>query len=159
MEVGSSFEAGMSEVEAISGATGSELEALENKAKSLGSSTKFSATEAASAMTNMSLAGWSVNQTLSGIDGVLQLAAASNMDLADASQIVTDNISTFNLEASQSTHLADMMAYAQANSSTTAAELGEAYKNCGANMNAAGQDIETTTSFLEALANNGLRMQ
>lgn len=157
VEVGSSFEAGMSEVEAISGATGSELEALENKAKSLGSSTKFSATEAASAMTNMSLAGWSVNQTLSGIDGVLQLAAASNMDLADASQIVTDNISTFNLEASQSTHLADMMAYAQANSSTTAAELGEAYKNCGANMNAAGQDIETTTSFLEALANNGLR--
>lgn len=157
VEVGSSFEAGMSEVETISGATGSELEALENKAKSLGSSTKFSATEAANAMTNMSLAGWSVNQTLSGIDGVLQLAAASNMDLADASQIVTDNISTFNLEASQSTHLADMMAYAQANSSTTAAELGEAYKNCGANMNAAGQDIETTTSFLEALANNGLR--
>ena len=157
VEVGSSFEAGMSEVEAISGATGSELEALENKAKSLGSSTKFSATEAASAMTNMSLAGWSVNQTLSGIDGVLQLAAASNMDLAEASQVVTDNISTFNLEASQSTHIADMMAYAQANSSTTAAELGEAYKNCGANMNAAGQDIETTTSFLEALANNGLR--
>ena len=157
VEVGSSFEAGMSEVEAISGATGSELEALENKAKSLGSSTKFSATEAANAMTNMSLAGWTVNQTLSGIDGVLQLAAASNMDLADASQVVTDNISTFNLEASQSTHLADMMAYAQANSSTTAAELGEAYKNCGANMNAAGQDIETTTSFLEALANNGLR--
>ena len=157
VEVGSSFEAGMSEVEAISGATGSELETLESKAKSLGSSTKFSATEVAGAMTNMSLAGWSVNQTLSGIDGVLQLAAASNMDLADASQIVTDNISTFNLEASQSTHLADMMAYAQANSSTTAAELGEAYKNCGANMNAAGQDIETTTSFLEALANNGLR--
>lgn len=157
VEVGSSFEAGMSEVEAISGATGSELKALENKAKSLGSSTKFSATEAANAMTNMSLAGWSVNQTLSGIDGVLQLAAASNMDLADASQVVTDNISSFNLEASQSTHIADMMAYAQANSSTTAAELGEAYKNCGANMNAAGQDIETTTSFLEALANNGLR--
>ena len=157
VEVGSSFEAGMSEVEAISGATGSELETLESKAKSLGSSTKFSATEVAGAMTNMSLAGWSVNQTLSGIDGVLQLAAASNMDLADASQVVTDNISSFNLEASQSTHIADMMAYAQANSSTTAAELGEAYKNCGANMNAAGQDIETTTSFLEVLANNGLR--
>ena len=157
VEVGSSFEAGMSEVEAISGATGSELETLESKAKSLGSSTKFSATEVAGAMTNMSLTGWSVNQTLSGIDGVRQLAAASNMDLADASQVVTDNISSFNLEASQSTHIADMMAYAQANSSTTAAELGEAYKNCGANMNAAGQDIETTTSFLEALANNGLR--
>lgn len=157
VEIGSAFEAGISEVEAISGATGSELEALENKAKSLGSSTKFYATEVAGAMTNMSLAGWSVNQTLSGIDGVLQLAAASGMDLANASQVVTDNISSFNLEASQSTHIADMMAYAQANSSTTAAELGEAYKNCGANMNAAGQDIETTTSMLESLANNGLR--
>lgn len=157
VEVGSSFEAGMSEVAAISGATGSELEALENKAKELGSSTKFSATEAASAMTNMSLAGWSVNQTLSGIDGVLQLAAASNMDLADASQIVTDNVSSFGLKAADAAKIADMMAYAQANSSTTAAELGEAYKNCGANMNAAGQDIETTTSMLEALANNGLR--
>lgn len=157
VEVGSSFEAGMSEVEAISGATGSELEALEDKAKSLGSSTKFSATEAASAMTNMSLAGWSVSQTLSGIDGVLQLAAASGMDLADASQVVTDNISSFELEAESAMHIADMMAYAQANSSTTAAELGEAYKNCGANMNAAGQDIETTTSMLESLANNGLR--
>lgn len=157
VEIGSAFEAGVSEVEAISGATGSELEALENKAKSLGSSTNFFATEVAGAMTNMSLAGWSVNQTLSGIDGVLQLAAASGMDLANASQVVTDNISSFNLEASQSTHIADMMAYAQANSSTTAAELGEAYKNCGANMNAAGQDIETTTSMLESLANNGLR--
>lgn len=157
VEVGSSFEAGISEVEAISGATGSELEKLKNKAKELGNSTKFSATEAASAMTNMSLAGWSVNQTLSGIDGVLQLAAASGMGLADASQVVTDNISAFNLEASESMHIADMMAYAQANSSTTAAELGEAYKNCGANMNAANQDIEITTSMLEALANNGLR--
>lgn len=157
VEVGSSFEAGISEVEAISGAAGSELEKLKNKAKELGSSTKFSATEAASAMTNMSLAGWSVNQTLSGIDGVLQLAAASGMGLADASQVVTDNISAFNLEASESMHIADMMAYAQANSSTTAAELGEAYKNCGANMNATNQDIEITTSMLEALANNGLR--
>lgn len=156
-EVGSSFEAGMSEVAAISGASGSELEALSDKAKELGSTTKFSATEAASAMTNMSLAGWSVDQTLSGIDGVMQLAAASGMDLADASQIVTDNISSFGLAASDATNIADMMAYAQANSSTTAAELGEAYKNCGANMNAAGQDIETTTSMLEALANNGLR--
>ena len=127
VEVGSSFEAGMSEVAAISGATGSELEALENKAKELGSSTKFSATEAASAMTNMSLAGWSVDQTLSGIDGVMQLAAASGMDLADASQIVTDNISSFGLKAADAAKIADMMAYAQANSSTTAAELGEMF--------------------------------
>ena len=157
IDVGSSFEAGMSQVAAISGASAEELEQLEGKAQQLGSSTKFSATEAADAMTNMSLAGWTVEQTLDGIDGVMQLAAASGMDLADASQIVTDNTSSFGLAASDASHLADMMAYAQAKSSTTAAELGEAYKNCAANMNAGGQDIETTTSMLEALANNGLR--
>ena len=157
VNVGSSFEAGMSEVAAISGATGSQLEALTAKAKELGSSTKFSATEAASALTNMSLAGWSVDESLAGIDGVLQLAAASGMSLADVSQAVTDNISSFKLEASDATQIADMMAFAQANSSTTAAELAQSYKNCAANMSAAGQDIETTTSMLESLANNGLR--
>lgn len=157
VEVGSSFEAGMSEVAAISGATGSQLEALTKKAKELGNSTKFSASEAASAFTNMSLAGWSVDQSLAGIDGVLQLAAASGMDLADASQAVTDNISAFNLQASDASRIADMMAFAQANSSTTAAELAQSYKNCAANMHSAGQDIETTTSMLEILANNGLR--
>ena len=157
VNVGSSFEAGMSEVAAISGATGSQLEKLTQKAKELGSSTKFSATEAASAFTNMSLAGWSVDQSLAGIDGVLQLAAASGMDLADASQAVTDNISAFNLQASDASRIADMMAFAQANSSTTAAELAQSYKNCAANMHSAGQDIETTTSMLEIMANNGLR--
>ena len=157
IDVGSSFEAGMSQVAAISGASGDELEQLEEKAKQLGAATKFSATDAADAMTNMSLAGWTVEQTLDGIDGVMQLAAASGMELADASQIVTDNVSTFGLAASDASRLADMMAYAQANSSTTAAELGEAYKNCAANMSASGQDIETTTSLLEAMANNGLR--
>lgn len=157
VNVGSSFEAGMSEVAAISGATDAQLEALTAKAKELGSSTKFSATEAASALTNMSLAGWSVDESLAGIDGVLQLAAASGMSLADASQAVTDNISSFKLEASDATQIADMMAFAQANSSTTAAELAQSYKNCAANMSAAGQDIETTTSMLESLANNGLR--
>lgn len=157
VNVGSSFEAGMSEVAAISGATGTQLQALTQKAKELGNSTKFSATEAASAFTNMSLAGWTVEQSLSGIDGVLQLAAASGMGLADASQAVTDNISAFNLQASDASKIADMMAFAQANSSTTAAELAQSYKNCAANMHSAGQDIETTTSILEILANNGLR--
>lgn len=157
VNVGSSFEAGMSEVAAISGATGTQLQALTQKAKELGNSTKFSASEAASAFTNMSLAGWSVDQSLAGIDGVLQLAAASGMDLADASQTVTDNISAFNLQASDASRIADMMAFAQANSSTTAAELAQSYKNCAANMHSAGQDIETTTSMLEILANNGLR--
>lgn len=157
IDVGSSFEAAMSEVQAISGASGEDLDALSEKAKELGASTKFSATEAAEAFKYMSLAGWDTKSMLSGIDGVMSLAAASGMDLAQASDMVTDYLSAFGLEASESTKIADMLAFAQANSSTTAEQLGEAYGNCAANMHAAGQDIETTTSFLEAFANQGIK--
>ncbi len=155
VEVGSAFEASMSEVQAISGATSAELEKMSAKAKQLGSSTKFSATETSQAFKYMALAGWDTNKSISAIDGVLQLAAASGMDLAKASDMVTDYLSAFGMEADQATYMADMLAYAQAHSNTTAEQLGEAYKNCAANMNASGQDIETTTSLLEALANQG----
>lgn len=155
VEVGSTFEASMSEVQAISGATSAELEKMSAKAKQLGSSSKFSATEASQAFKYMALAGWDTNKSISAIDGVLQLAAASGMDLAKASDMVTDYLSAFGMEADQATYMADMLAYAQAHSNTTAEQLGEAYKNCAANMNASGQDIETTTSLLEALANQG----
>ena len=155
IEVGSAFEASMSEVQAISGATSEELEKMSAKAKQLGSSTKFSATEASQAFKYMALAGWDTNKSISAIDGVMQLAAASGMDLAKASDMVTDYLSAFGMEADQATYMADMLAYAQAHSNTTAEQLGEAYKNCAANMNASGQDIETTTSLLEALANQG----
>lgn len=157
VEVGSSFEAAMSEVAAISGATGSDLEALENKAKELGSSTKFSATEAAEALKYMSLAGWSTADMLSGIDGIMSLAAASGMDLASASDMVTDYLSAFGMQAEESAHLADLLAYAQANNNTSAQQLGEAYQNCAADMHAAGQDVETVTSLLEAMANQGTK--
>ena len=155
VEVGSAFEASMSEVQAISGATGAELEKMSAKAKQLGSTTKFSATEASQAFKYMALAGWDTNKSISAVDGVLQLAAASGMDLAAASDMVTDYLSAFGMEASQATYMADMLAYAQSHSNTTAEQLGEAYKNCAANMNASGQDIETTTAMLEALANQG----
>lgn len=155
IQVGSAFEASMSEVQAISGATGAELEKMSAKAKQLGSSSKFSATEASQAFKYMALAGWDTSKSISAIDGVLQLAAASGMDLAKASDMVTDYLSAFGMEADQATYMADMLAYAQAHSNTTAEQLGEAYKNCAANMNASGQDIETTTSLLEALANQG----
>lgn len=155
VQVGSAFEASMSEVQAISGATSAELEKMSAKAKQLGSSSKFSATEASQAFKYMALAGWDTNKSISAIDGVLQLAAASGMDLAKASDMVTDYLSAFGMEADQATYMADMLAYAQAHSNTTAEQLGEAYKNCAANMNASGQDIETTTSLLEALANQG----
>ena len=157
IQVGSAFEASMSEVQAISGTTGAELEKMSAKAKQLGSTTKFSATEASQAFKYMALAGWDTNKSISAIDGVLQLAAASGMDLAAASDMVTDYLSAFGMEASQATYMADMLAYAQSHSNTTAEQLGEAYKNCAANMNASGQDIETTTALLEALANQGAK--
>lgn len=155
VQVGSAFEASMSEVQAISGATGAELEKMSAKAKQLGSSTKFSATEASQAFKYMALAGWDTNKSISAIDGVLQLAAASGMDLAAASDMVTDYLSAFGMEADQATYMADMLAYAQGHSNTTAEQLGEAYKNCAANLNASGQDIETTTALLEGMANQG----
>lgn len=157
VEVGSEFEAGMSEVAAISGATGQELDSMSAKAKELGASTKFSATEVASAFKYMSLAGWSTQQQLDGIDGVLNLAAASGMGLANASDMVTDYLSAFGMQASESAKMADMLAFAQANSNTTAQQLGDAYGNCAAILHTGGQDIETVTSLLEGMANQGLK--
>lgn len=157
VDIGSSFEAAMSEVIAISGASGDEIEALTEKAKELGAETKFSASEAADALKYMSLAGWSTADMLSGIDGILSLAAASGMELASASDMVTDYLSAFNMKASEAAKMADMLAYAQANSNTTAEQLGEAYGNSAAILNTAGQDIETVTALLEGMANQGLK--
>lgn len=157
IDTGMQFEAAMSEVSAISGATGDDLALLEKTARDFGSTTQFSASEAADALKYMSLAGWDANQSASALGGVLDLAAASGMELGQASDLVTDYLSAFGMEAQQSAYLADMLAYAQSNSNTTAAALGEAYKNCAANLNAAGQDIETTTSLLSMMADQGLK--
>lgn len=157
VEVGSSFEAAMSNVQALSGAETGALDKLSKKAQELGRTTKFSATEAANAFGYMSLAGWDTQQMLEGIDGVLQLAAASDMELAQASDMVTDYLSAFNMEASEATKMADMLAYAQAHSNTTAQQLGEAYGNCAAGLNTAGQSIDTVTALLEAMANQGTK--
>lgn len=157
IDTGMQFEAAMSEVSAISGATGDDLALLEKTARDFGSTTQFSASEAADALKYMSLAGWDANQSASALDGVLDLAAASGMELGQASDLVTDYLSAFGMEAQQSAYFADMLAYAQSNSNTTAAALGEAYKNCAANLNAAGQDIETTTSLLSMMADQGLK--
>lgn len=157
IETGKNFESSMSEVAAISGATGNDFAMLEQTARDFGSSTQFSASEAADALKYMALAGWDANQSSSALGGVLDLAAASGMDLAAASDMVTDYLSAFGMEANQSAYFADMLSYAQANSNTTAEALGEAYKNCAANLNAAGQDVETTTSLLAMMANQGLK--
>lgn len=155
IELGKNYTSVMSEVAAISGASSSDLAMMEDTARQYGATTVFSASEAAEALKYMSLAGWDAQQSTSALGGVLNLAAASSMGLGEASDMVTDYLSAFGMEASQSTYFADMLAYAQSNSNTTATQLGEAYKNAAANMHAAGQDVETTTSLLEAMANQG----
>lgn len=151
------FDSSMSKVRALSGATGEDFEALSNKAKEMGATTRYSASEAADALGYMALAGWDTNQMVSGLDGVLNLAAASNMDLAQASDMVTDYLSAFGLEAKDAAKMADQMAYAQAHSNTTTIQLGEAFGNSAANMASAGQTMETTTALLEAMANQGTK--
>ena len=155
INVGESFTSSMSEVQAISGATAEQLAILENTARKYGATTKFSATEAADALKYMALAGWDVQQSTAALGGILDLAAASGMDLAKASDMVTDYLSAFGMAADQSAYFADLLTYAQGNSNTSAEQLGEAYRNCAANLNAAGQDVETVTSLLEAMANQG----
>lgn len=157
VEVGANFEASMSNVAALSGASGTDLEQLQDKAAQVGRSTMFSASEAADALSYMALAGWNTQQMLGGIDGVMSLAASSGMELAQASDMVTDNLSAFGMQAKESAYFADMLAYAQSHSNTTAEQLGEAYKNSAASLNAAGQDVQTVTSFLEAFANQGIK--
>lgn len=157
LEVGANFETSMANVQAISGATDDELQLLSDTAKEFGSSTQFSASEAADALSYMALAGWDAQTSCDALGGVLSLAAASGMDLAAASDMVTDYMSAFGMEAEQSAYFADLLAYAQSNANTTAAGLGEAFKNCAANLNAAGQDVETTTALLSMMANQGLK--
>lgn len=157
LELGKNFTSTMSEVQAISGATGDELETLESCAREYGATTTFSASEAAEALKYMALAGWDVDQSTSALGGVLNLAAASGMELGAASDMVTDYLSAFGMEADQAAYFADLLASAQSSSNTTAEALGEAYKNCAANLNAAGQDVETVTSLLEGMANQGYK--
>lgn len=157
IEVGRTFDTSMSKVAALSGASAEDMEMLRDTAKEFGSTTQFSASQAADALGYMALAGWDAQQSADGLGGVLNLAAASQMDLAQASDLVTDYLSAFGLQASDSAYFADLLAYAQSKSNTTTQALGEAFKNSAANMNAAGQDVETVTALLAMLANQGLK--
>lgn len=157
IELGQNFTSTMSEVSAISGATGEDFEKLEACAREYGATTVFSASNAAEALKYMSLAGWDADRSTSALGGVLNLAAASGMELGAASDMVTDYLSAFAMEAGDAAYFADLLSYAQSHSNTTAEALGEAYKNCAANLNAAGQDVETVTSLLEGMANQGYK--
>lgn len=151
------FEASMSNVEALSGASGNELEALSDKAKEMGATTKFTAGESADALSYMALAGWNTQSMLEGISPVLNLAAAANMDLAQASDIVTDYLTAFGLKASDTTHFVDVMAYAMAHSNTDVIQLGEAYKACASTATSLGYSVEETTAVLATMANAGVK--
>lgn len=155
--VGSSFEAGMSQVEAISGATSAELEQLTQKAKDLGAATKFTASEVAEAMNYMAMAGWDANQMLDGIDGVISLAAASGEDLGQVSDIVTDAITAFGLAAEDVDHFSDVLAAASAASNTNVGMMGETFKYCAPLAGAMAFSIEDVSEAIGIMANSGIK--
>ena len=157
VQTGEQFSASMSEVGAISGATADELAELEQAARLYGATTKFSATEAADALKYMALAGWDSQQAIAGLPAVLDLAAASGMDLGRASDIVTDYITAFGLEVEDTSRFVDIMSYAMSHSNTTTEMLGEAYKNCAATAKSMGFSVEETTSALMTMANAGVK--
>jgi TP901 family phage tail tape measure protein len=157
LKAGMDFQASMSEVKAISGATGKDFKSLEDKAKEMGKTTRFSASESAQAMKYMALAGWDTKQILDGIPGVLHLAAAGNMDLAQASDIVTDTMSMYGMKAEEAAHASDVFAFAQANANTNVEQMGEAMKYAGPVANSLGISFEDTASAMMVLADSGLK--
>lgn len=151
------FDAGMSQVAAISGATGDDLEALRDKAREMGSKTKFSASEAASAMEYMAMAGWKTGDMLGGIEGIMKLAAASGEDLATTSDIVTDALTAFGLSAEDSGHFADILAAASSNANTNVSMMGETFKYCAPIAGALGFSAEDTAEAIGLMANAGIK--
>lgn len=157
VKVTSDFESAMSKVSAISGATGGDLDALNKKAQEMGAKTKFSATESAEAFTYMAMAGWKTEDMLSGIDGIMSLAAADGLDLATTSDIVTDALTAFGLSASDSGHFADVLAKASSNANTNVSMLGESFKYAAPVAGALGYSAEDTAIALGLMANAGIK--
>lgn len=157
LDIGMSFESGMSKVQAISGATGEDLAALTDKAKEMGAKTKFSATESAEAMQYMAMAGWKTGDMLNGIEGIMNLAAASGEDLATTSDIVTDALTAFGLSAADSGHFADILAAASSNANTNVSMMGETFKYCAPIAGALGFSAEDTAEAIGLMANSGIK--
>lgn len=151
------FEAAMSKVAAVSGASASEMEALTEKAREMGSKTKFSASEAAEAMNYMAMAGWKTEDMLSGIEGVMNLAAASGEDLATTSDIVADALTAFGLTAQDSGHFADVLAAASSNANTNVSMMGETFKYCAPIAGSLGFSVEDTAEAIGLMANAGIK--
>lgn len=151
------FDAEMSKVAAISGATGADFDALRDKAIEMGNSTKFSATESAEAMEYMAMAGWKTEQIMDGLGGVMDLAAASGEDLGTTSDIVTDALTAFGLKAEDSTHFADVLAAASSNANTNVSMLGESFKYAAAPAGSLGYSVEDVALALGLMANSGIK--
>lgn len=151
------FDAGMSKVKAVSGATESEMEKLRAKAKEMGAQTKFSATESAEAFNYMAMAGWKTADMLDGIEGIMNLAAASGEDLATTSDIVTDALTAFGLSAKDSTHFADVLAAASSNANTNVSMMGETFKYVAPVAGALGFSVEDVSTAIGLMANSGIK--
>ena len=151
------FDSAMSQVAAVSGATGDDLQALRDKAREMGEKTKFSASEAAEAMNYMAMAGWKTEDMLGGLDGIMNLAAASGEDLATTSDIVTDALTAFGLSASDSSHFADILAAASSNANTNVSMMGETFKYCAPIAGALGFSAEDTAEAIGLMANAGIK--
>ena len=157
VKTGADFDSAMSKVTAVSGATGSEMDALREKAREMGSKTKFSASEAAEAMNYMAMAGWKTNDMLSGIEGIMNLAAASGEDLASTSDIVTDALTAFGLSASDSGHFADILAAASSNANTNVSMMGETFKYAAPVLGSLGYSAEDSAIAIGLMANAGIK--
>ena len=151
------FDSSMSKVAAVSGATGDDLDALRDKAREMGAKTKFSASEAADAMNYMAMAGWKTEDMLEGIEGIMNLAAASGEDLATTSDIVTDALTAFGLSAQDSGHFADILAAASSNANTNVSMMGETFKYCAPIAGALGFSAEDTAETIGLMANAGIK--
>lgn len=155
--LGMNFQSAISKVKALSNATTEEMNLIEDKARELGSKTKFSASQVAEAFQYMALAGWEPQEMLNSMESVLNLAAAADMDLAKASDIVTDYLTAFNLTSKDSIKFTDQLAYAMSNSNTNVEQLGEAYKNVAATSTQLGYSLEDTTAALMVMADSGIK--
>lgn len=157
INVGKAFDSSMSQVKAITKATTEEFESLKNKAKQLGASTKFSASEVADAFNYMAMAGWKIEDMLNGIDGVLNLAAASGADLATTSDIVTDALTAMGYSTKDASKLADVMASASSNANTNVELMGETFKYVAPVTGALGYSMEDTAIAISLMANSGIK--
>lgn len=151
------FDESMSNVSAISGATGEEFDQLRDKAREMGAETKFSASEAADAMSYMAMAGWKTDDMLNGISGIMNLAAASGADLATTSDIVTDALTGMGYTAADAGRLADVMAAASSNANTNVEMMGETFKYVAPVCGSLGYSMEDTALAVGLMANSGIK--